>query len=244
MSQLTDTFTSYSTHLTIGTYVQPQYDTAALWFRLLKQNRRVATLPPPSVVSAPSPVVVHNNLTPQSSAITQALEAMALESKPINEDRPSGFALDAHSLDSQIIKAILPQVASPAVAKRGEPTESFRRDARHLTTLRPRYTSLDYVFFAAVFTLILTLGGVASLTWAEATRPYVLRISGTPVDALVLLDGAPRGHSPLQLEVTGGRHQLTLVHDGYMESSREIDATGDLEVVLHLAPLPTPTPTP
>ena len=204
---------------------------------------RVATLPPPSVVSTPVRVIVNNSLTPQSSAITQALEAMALESKPINEDRPSGFALDAHSLDSQIIKAILPQVASPAVAKRGEPTESFRRDVRHLTTLRPRYSGLDYVFFGAVFVLTLALGGVASLTWAEATRPYVLRISGTPVDALVLLDGAPRGHSPLQLEVTGGTHQLTLVRDGYVETSRQIEATGDLDVVLHLAPLPAPSPT-
>lgn len=207
-------------------------------------DMRVATLPPPSVVSAPVPVVINNSLTPQSSAITQALEAMALESKPISEDRPSGFALDAHSLDSQIIKAILPQVANPVVAKRGEPTESFRRDVRHLTTLRARYSGLDYVFFGAVLVLTLALGGVASLTWAEATRPYMLRISGTPVDALVLLDGAPRGHSPLQLEVTEGTHQLTLVRDGYVETSRQIEATGDLDVVLHLAPLPAPTPTP
>jgi len=205
---------------------------------------RVATLPPPALVSTPAPVILDNSLTPRSSAITQALEAMALESKPISEDRPSGFALDAHSLDSQIIRAILPQVASPPVVKRGEPMESFRRDVRHMTMLRARYRGPDYVFFGAVFVLILALGGVTSLTWAEATRPYVLRISGTPVNALVLLDGAPRGHSPLQLEVTEGTHELTLVHEGYIETSRPIEASGDLELVVHLAPMPTPTPTP
>ena len=133
---------------------------------------RVPTPAPPA--PAPMPAVnisapIPSGYTPPSSAITQALEAMALEPKAGRDERPSGFVLDANALDAQVIETILPQVARSTEGTR-EPTEAFKQEARQLTSLRARYSGADLLFFAALLLLVLALGGVFSLAWAEATR--------------------------------------------------------------------------
>ena len=124
--------------------------------------------------------------------MTLALEEMALEPRPSGEGRPSHFQLDAQTLDAQVIERVLPQVAAPTEETR-EPTAAFAQNVSGPSAggpsvggqapLRARYTRADAAFFAAIFVLMLILGGVFTLAWANATRSPPSRGEPTPSPA-------------------------------------------------------------
>ena len=61
----------------------------------------------------------------------------------------------------------------------------------------------------------------------------VISISSQPVDANVLLDGQPRGRTPLRIsDVNPGSHTLTLEKDGYARTSVPVNVEPDLEVTI------------
>lgn len=206
----------------------------------------VSDRPPPAPERAPSTTTTTTtaaraDLASSSSAITRALEQMALEgaspgsssevSLPaVDTGRLSGFALDPQNLNSQIIRQILGTTSkSSASSRRGEPTESFRAAepaglVAHLPTLLPRATTGDYVFFALVALLTVALGGTVAVTALYADSGATLEVRCVPeLPATVIVDGAPRGRAPLRLDdLSPGQHAITVVAPGFEDAHRQI----------------------
>jgi hypothetical protein len=198
--------------------------------------------------------------TPSTSAITRALEQMARDSsgsgpipaphpEPI-EARLSGFELDPQQLDSQIIRQILPTPSSAGTVeapRRGEPTESFSKLAAGRAappTLVPRPTPSDYVFFACAALLMIALGGTSAVALLHADPGAALEVRSMPdVPATVLVDGAPRGRTPMRVEaLSPGRHTITLVANGFDEAHREVVLTARETASIEIALQPSAPP--
>ncbi len=110
-------------------------------------------------------------------------------------------------------------------------------------SLRDRFTGRSVVaaavavcaFGAAVAAL--SIGGLApGLTgglsgWLPVSANGSERESGTaqltvtsaPVNAVVLLDGRERGHTPISLAVARGRHTLELTHPTAIDEQQQLD---------------------
>ncbi len=83
------------------------------------------------------------------------------------------------------------------------------------------------------------------LTLAPATPVTgILRVSTVPAGATLILDDRRLGTTPVQLDVTVGRHTLRVEQDGYAPVSRDIEiAAGQPAVVVALTLQSAPSPT-
>jgi TonB family protein len=84
---------------------------------------------------------------------------------------------------------------------------------------------------------------LALVSVAAAPLMGVLSISSTPAGAGVTLDGRPVGSTPSRLDVSAGRHLLTVEQDGYAPMKREITVVaGEREAIaVTLEPLVPPS---
>lgn len=57
-----------------------------------------------------------------------------------------------------------------------------------------------------------------------------LTVTSAPIDAVVLLDGRERGHTPISLAVTRGRHKLELTHPTAINEQRQLDISSDMQM--------------
>ena len=118
-----------------------------------------------------------------------------------------------------------------------------RDDAREEDENSKPGTSLAVVF-GVVATLALILAGALLLRGFKTSSSGSLNVSTEPSGVAVLVDGQPRGETPLRLDSLGaGQHTLTLTKEGYAPASQAFTVSSEqpssLAVQLQpLAPVP------
>ncbi len=71
---------------------------------------------------------------------------------------------------------------------------------------------------------IIPEGGVIDRDFTLRKKTSVLRLTSRPATANVILDGKHQGRTPLDLEVTAGKHELVLDLKGYVSRKEKFDA--------------------
>jgi len=71
-----------------------------------------------------------------------------------------------------------------------------------------------------------SFGAAPSAETADDEFKTVLRISSTPDDAQVQLDGAAVGSTPLNVTVMAGRHEISIKKAGYSDWSKNLNVSG------------------
>jgi tetratricopeptide (TPR) repeat protein len=132
-----------------------------------------------------------------------------------------------------------PTTPNPPVAEFR--TEAGDADERHLSetrtglkddpqvedeTLRPG-TSLSVVF-GVVVVLTLVLAGALLLRGGRTSSVGILNLSTEPSGVVVLIDGQPRGETPLRLDsLEAGQHTLSLRKEGYAPASQAFTVSSE-----------------
>ena len=120
---------------------------------------------------------------------------------------------------------------------------SFKDNAREEDKSSRPGTSL-VVVFGVVATLTLILAGALLLRGFKASSVGSLNLNTEPSGVAVLIDGQPRGETPLRLDsLEAGQHTLTLTKEGYAPASQAFTVSSEqpssLAVQLQpLAPVP------
>ena len=120
---------------------------------------------------------------------------------------------------------------------------SFKHNAREEDKSSRPGTSLAVVF-GVVATLTLILAGALLLRGFKASSAGSLNLNTEPSGVAVLIDGQPRGETPLRLDsLEAGQHTLTLTKEGYAPASQAFTVSSEqpssLAVQLQpLAPVP------
>jgi hypothetical protein len=201
-------------------------------------------------------------LEPQNRRLQDYLELSQEKVKEIEETEAAARL----ELQSQVYPAVEPpshpvensdatNPNPPVTGFRGEPIDAdakrwssgtrtgFKDDAREEDeNSRPR-TSLAVVF-GVVATLALILAGALLLRGFKASSAGSLNLSTEPSGVVVLVDGQPRGETPLRLDsLEAGQHTLTLTKEGYAPASQAFTVSSEqpssLAVQLEpLAPVP------
>jgi len=120
---------------------------------------------------------------------------------------------------------------------------SFKDNAREEDKSSRPGTSLAVVF-GVVATLTLILAGALLLRGFKASSTGSLNLNTEPSGVAVLIDGQPRGETPLRLDsLEAGQHTLTLTKEGYAPASQAFTVSSEqpssLAVQLQpLAPVP------
>jgi hypothetical protein len=156
------------------------------------------------------------------------------------EDKVTGRPKPPAMLDQMEATDAQPQRLSPNSSSWVEdpPQEQGER-------LRPR-TSLPVVF-GVIAVLTVLLAGALYLRGFKASSAGSLILRTEPSGATILIDGQPRGESPLRLEsLEAGQHTLSVAKAGYAPASQAFTVLSgkpsSLSVQLHpLAPAPAGT---
>jgi len=120
---------------------------------------------------------------------------------------------------------------------------SFKDNAREEDKSSRPGTSL-VVVFGVVATLTLILAGALLLRGFKASSVGSLNLNTEPSGVAVLIDGQPRGETPLRLDsLEAGQHTVTLTKEGYAPASQAFTVSSEqpssLAVQLQpLAPVP------
>lgn len=165
----------------------------------------------------------------------------------MKEPAEAAFAFDTSNLDSKIMEIILPDLptqdraATPSATRRNaEPTLQLKRmpEVDHALDSRRPPRGLgrrsDVVFALAAFGFVAVL--LAALAYfAMGSSGAMLNVETHPTAALVLVDGAPQGRTPLHIESSAGTHHITLSLDGYEDVTRVVQVESeDLHLMVDL----------
>ena len=163
----------------------------------------------------------------------------------MKEPAEAAFAFDTSNLDSKIMEIILPDLpaqdraTTPSATRRNaEPTLQLKRmpevdpalDSRGATRRRS-----DAIFAVAALAFVVLLAALGYFTWSSSGA--MLNVETHPTAALVLVDGAPQGRTPLHIESSAGTHHITLSLDGYQDVTRVVQvASDDVHLMVDLQP--------
>jgi len=186
--------------------------------------------------------------TPEFELVTAPLPARPPQPAPSMKPAEAAFAFDTSKLDSKIMEIILPDMPARAPAsahspprRNAEPTMKLKRAAEADTSpdrARPRLrTAVTFALASLGFVVLFgTLG-----YFALGTSHAMLNVDTHPTDALVLINGAPQGRTPLRMEANTGTHHITLSLEGHQEVTRVVEVVGeDLHLIVDLQPRSTP----
>ena len=114
---------------------------------------------------------------------------------------------------------VVPIAADPIVSSLADPTSS-RDSSSSVVATSARNTANTRRWFAAAAVLVVLAGGGAMFGRqfmtppAAAEAPGTLVVNTSPQGFQIVIDGQPRGVSPLTLELPAGSHELKIVTDG------------------------------
>jgi PEGA domain len=124
-----------------------------------------------------------------------------------------------------------------------QPQASLQGESHEPEKNAPPAASLAVMFGVAAI-LISVFAGVLLLRGFKTSSLGTLNLTTEPSNATVLVDGQPRGETPLRLEsLEAGPHTLTLTKDGYAPASQafEVSSGQAASLAVQLQPL-TPAP--
>ncbi|MCX7808350.1 MAG: protein kinase, partial [Deltaproteobacteria bacterium] len=168
-----------------------------------------------------------STLRPQAgSFIRNTLERLAAkrlittDPDPIQPDvdgRLSTFSIDPSRLNSRVIRRLL-------ASHRQESSPPSPHPAPSQPSIPLRASRGDIVFFSLSSLLTLSLGGVTTTALLAMNQKATVELHcNPPVDALVVIDGRPRGKAPLRVsDLPSGHHTIVLVAPGYETTQREV----------------------
>jgi serine/threonine protein kinase len=164
------------------------------------------SLPPP-VASAPPPPPL-STTTASASTPSRPATSPSISAPPTSAPPMSGA--------SPVARTSTTSVAPPPVPK-PRPTSQFLHADTHVNEVTPWWRQR---WVAAAAALVLIAGGAALFgRWylvppASAQVPGILVVNTNPAGVPVVVDGKPRGVSPLTLELAAGPHELRLAAEG------------------------------
>ena len=169
--------------------------------------------------------------------------AAPLRTRP-SQPTEAAFAFDTSKLDSKIMEIILPDLpaqdrasAPSATRRNAEPTLQLKRMPEvdpALDSRGPTRRRSDAIFAVAALAFVVLLAALGYFTWSSSGA--MLNVETHPTAALVLVDGAPLGRTPLHIESIAGTHHITLSLDGYQDVTRVVQVESDVHLMVDLQP--------
>lgn len=196
---------------------------------------------PPIPVTDPGQAIDEEPPTTQMNEAGESIPPVLVppaELPPPDPDPESGdVSVAPQRIDSQVIRSLMPtEEAEDRKRSAREPTARQRLDRSE--PVSPPHRSSGGFFAKVLLAMVfLTLGIAGGWVWFTMGGRATIEVRTVPdVGAMVLFDGASRGTAPLRLEeVAPGQHAVTILADGYHDTTRELDVASNAHVVVEVA---------